>query len=114
MTKTRYPYRFAAAFLLLGLLGPLYSQDASVEEIRRTMKTYPFSDPGARYPFPQNVDYHYGVQSTEVGHEHVAEWYQDWRGKYLKDCNGGLMPETDYNGSSKVEAHGWSMIIVIL
>ncbi len=75
-----------------------------------SLPTYPFSDPDAKYPFPQMVKYPYGVQSTNVDYEFVANWYENWRSRYLVDCNGALMPSTDNSSTAKVEAEGFGMI----
>ncbi len=77
-----------------------------------SLPTYPFSDPDAKYPFPQMVDYGHGVQSDALGHEVVAEWYQNWKGRYLQSCNGMIMPRTENSSTSKVEAQGFGMIAV--
>ncbi len=77
-----------------------------------SLPTYPFSDPSAKYPFPQMVKYPHGVQSGEVGYEFVAEWYQNWKGRYLQSCNGMVMPSTENGSVSKVEAQGFAMIAV--
>ena len=73
---------------------------------------YDFSDPGARYPFPQMVEYPNGVQSDKIDYDFVAQWYQNWKSKYLVDCNGMIMPSTENSGTSKVEAQGFAMISV--
>lgn len=73
------------------------------------LPTYPFSDPTARYPFPQQVTYDHGVLSTAIDHEHVANWYESWKGRYLQSCNG-VMPGTSPSSTSKVEAQGFAMI----
>ncbi len=49
--------------------------------------------------------------STEIDHDHVASWYEHWRGSYLPSCNGGLMPTTENSGTSKVESVGFAMMI---
>jgi len=74
------------------------------------LPTYPFSDPGALYPFPQMVDYPHGVQSANIDHEFVADWYTNWKSRYLKDCNGMILPSTDNASTAKVEAQGFGML----
>ncbi len=75
-----------------------------------SLPTYPFSDPEAKYPFPQMVKYPHGVQSANVDYEFVASWYENWKSRYLKDCNGAIMPSTDNSTTAKVEAEGFGMI----
>ncbi len=65
---------------------------------------------GELYPFPQEVDYPYGVQSTAVTSEHVRTWYDNWRSRYLVECNGNLMPSTENGSIAKVEAAGFAMV----
>jgi endo-1,4-beta-D-glucanase Y len=67
---------------------------------------------GERFPFPQNVKYPYGVQSTKVTNEQVRSWYDNWKKKHLVDCNGNLMPSADNSSMSKVEAQGFAMVAV--
>lgn len=73
-------------------------------------RTYSFSDPNAKYPFPQRVKYPYGVQSDNVDDDFIASWYETWRSRYLTDCNGMVMPSTEDRSVSKVEAQGFAMI----
>ncbi len=75
-----------------------------------SLPTYPFSDPGAKYPFPQMVKYPHGVQSANVDYEFVASWYENWKSRYLKDCNGAILPSTDNSSTAKVEAEGFGML----
>jgi len=63
---------------------------------------------GERYPFPQNVIYPYGQMSANITSDHVKQWYEAWRTKYLQDCNGNLRPGTDPISTSLVEAQGWA------
>ena len=65
---------------------------------------------GERYPFPQEVRYPHGVQSTAVTSQKVKSWYDSWRGRYLKECNGNLMPSTENASIAKVEAVGFAMV----
>jgi endo-1,4-beta-D-glucanase Y len=65
---------------------------------------------GERYPFPQNVDYPYGVQSSAISNEHVRDWYDSWRNQFLQECNGNLRPGVDPLTNSLVEAQGFAMI----
>jgi endo-1,4-beta-D-glucanase Y len=67
---------------------------------------------GERFPFPQNVKYPYGVQSTKVSNEFVKSWYENWKSKRLVACNGNLMPSADSTSGSKVEAQGFAMVAV--
>jgi endo-1,4-beta-D-glucanase Y len=66
----------------------------------------------AKYPFPQNVKYPYGVMSTNVTSEYVQTWYNAWKKKYLQECNGNLRPGVDPLTKSLVEAQGFAMIAV--
>jgi endo-1,4-beta-D-glucanase Y len=65
---------------------------------------------GERYPFPQNVRYAHGVQSTKITNQHVYDWYEAWKAKYLQQCNGNLRPGVDPLDQSFVEAQGFAMI----
>ena len=65
---------------------------------------------GERYPFPQQVQYPHGVQSTAASSQQVRSWYDSWRGRYLKPCNGNLMPSTENASIAKVEAVGFAMV----
>jgi endoglucanase len=67
---------------------------------------------GERFPFPQNVKYPYGVQSTKITNDFVSSWYENWKKKRLVDCNGNLMPSADSTSMSKVEAQGFAMVAV--
>jgi endoglucanase len=67
---------------------------------------------GERFPFPQNVKYPYGVQSTNVSNDLVRSWYENWKKKHLVDCSGNIMPSADSTSSSKVEAQGFAMVAV--
>ena len=66
----------------------------------------------AKYPFPQNVKYPYGVQTTVVTNEFVQKWYNNWKKKYLQECNGNLRPGVDPLSKSLVEAQGFAMVAV--
>jgi endoglucanase len=66
----------------------------------------------AKYPFPQNVKYPYGVMSTKVTNDFVQTWYNNWKKKYLQECSGNLRPGVDPLTKSLVEAQGFSMIAV--
>ncbi len=65
---------------------------------------------GERYPFPQNVDYPHGVQSSAISDDHVKDWYDSWRNHFLQECNGNLRPGVDPLTTSLVEAQGFAMI----
>lgn len=67
---------------------------------------------GERFPFPQNVKYPHGVQSTKVTNEFVKNWYENWKKNRLVNCNGNLMPSADSTSISKVEAQGFAMVAV--
>ncbi|HEY5962114.1 MAG TPA: glycosyl hydrolase family 8 [Polyangiaceae bacterium] len=70
------------------------------------------SKQGERFPFPQNVKYPYGVQSTKVTNEFVRSWYENWKKTRLVECSGNLMPAADSSSISKVEAQGFAMVAV--
>jgi endoglucanase len=67
---------------------------------------------GERFPFPQNVKYPHGVQSTKISNELVKSWYDNWKKTRLVECNGNLMPAADSSSMSKVEAQGFAMVAV--
>gem|GEM_PF-740498 len=67
---------------------------------------------GERFPFPQNVRYPHGVQSTKVTNDFVKNWYENWKKNRLVACNGNLMPAADSSSISKVEAQGFAMVAV--
>jgi endo-1,4-beta-D-glucanase Y len=67
---------------------------------------------GERFPFPQNVKYPHGVQSTTISNDLVKSWYQNWKKTRLVECNGNLMPAADSSSMSKVEAQGFAMVAV--
>jgi endo-1,4-beta-D-glucanase Y len=67
---------------------------------------------GERFPFPQNVKYPHGVQSTKVSNDFVKNWYENWKKNRLVSCNGNLMPAADNSSMSKVEAQGFAMVAV--
>lgn len=60
-------------------------------------------------PFPHNIRYPYGFLSSNIKSENQETWYKNYK-KYLKPCNGGLLPSTDDANTAKVEAQGWAMI----
>lgn len=65
---------------------------------------------GEKYPFPQNVTYPHGLQSTKITSDHVKKWYDAWSAKYLQACNSNLRPGADPLSTSLVEAQGFAMI----
>jgi endoglucanase len=65
---------------------------------------------GEKYPFPMNVTYPHGVMSTKIDNAFVKTWYENWRGKYVKSCNGNLLPSTETADTAKVEAQGFGML----
>ncbi|HOU92722.1 MAG TPA: glycosyl hydrolase family 8, partial [Polyangiaceae bacterium] len=65
---------------------------------------------GERYPFPQNVRYPYGVQSSAISNDFVRNWYDTWRSHFLQECNGNLRPGVDPLTTSLVEAQGFATI----
>ena len=67
---------------------------------------------GERFPFPQNVKYPNGFQSTKVTNDFVKSWYDNWKKNRLVTCNGNLMPGTDNSSTAKVEAQGFAMVAV--
>jgi endoglucanase len=67
---------------------------------------------GERFPFPQNVKYPHGVQSTKVTNDFVRNWYENWKKTRLVSCNGNLMPGADNSSTAKVEAQGFAMVAV--
>jgi endo-1,4-beta-D-glucanase Y len=67
---------------------------------------------GERFPFPQNVKYPHGFQSTKVTNDFVRSWYENWKKTRLVNCNGNLMPGTDDSSTAKVEAQGFAMVAV--
>lgn len=75
-----------------------------------TPKPTPADPNSPRYPFPQNVVYPYGVMSDTVSSDYVKQYYDNWRRKYLRDCNGNLMTSCDSADVAKVEAMGWAMM----
>jgi endoglucanase len=66
----------------------------------------------AKYPFPQNVKYPYGVMPTTIKSDFAQTWYNSWKTKYLQECNGNLRPGVDPLTKSLVEAQGFSMVAV--
>ncbi len=66
----------------------------------------------AKYPFPQNVTYPYGVISKKISNEFVQTWYDKWKTKYLQQCNGNIRPGVSPLDKSLVEAQGFAMVAV--
>lgn len=64
----------------------------------------------AKYPFPQNVKYPYGYMSASVTSAKTQSWYNTWKSKYQKPCNGDIMPTADEETVVKVEGMGWALI----
>jgi len=83
---------------------------ASADETTGPVRESPPPLHGERYPFPQNIDYPYGVRSSEIDSDHVRRWYDDWSQKYLQACNDNLRPGVDPLSTSLVEAQGFAMI----
>ncbi|NTS78534.1 hypothetical protein HR060_16955 [Catenovulum sp. SM1970] len=72
------------------------------------------------YPFPQSID-HYGIkpsQSQQSLNQAVADFYQYWKAKYLKQATtGGYYvhgADTDGNAKGTSESHGYGMVILAL
>lgn len=69
-----------------------------------------FGPQGEWFPFPQNVRYPHGFSSTKITSDHVQRWYEAWRSKYLRECNGNLLPGSSPTTTGLVEAQGFAMI----
>jgi len=66
----------------------------------------------AKYPFPQNVVYPYGVTTKKISNAVVKSWYDNWKTKYLQVCNSDMRPGVDPLTTSLVEAQGFAMVAV--
>lgn len=65
---------------------------------------------GEKYPFPQRVDYPYGLQSAEISSDYVKSWYDSWSANYLQACGANTRPGVDPLSMSVVEAQGFAMV----
>jgi len=63
-------------------------------------------------PFPQNVDYPYGYQTSEISVEDVQDMYDKWKNKYLDVCGDMYRVSTEDGGSdTRSEGMGYGMIL---
>jgi endo-1,4-beta-D-glucanase Y len=64
-------------------------------------------------PFPQNVDYPYGYQTSVITASNVQTAYNRWKSKFLKKCNGMLRVVCDDNDTTITisEGMGYGMLL---
>jgi endo-1,4-beta-D-glucanase Y len=66
---------------------------------------------GQDKPFPQNVDYPYGYQTTVISTSSIQSMYNKWKSKYIKYCNGMYRVSTDKPDTTRSEGMGYGMIL---
>jgi len=71
---------------------------------------YLFAQSPAR-PFPQNVVYPYGYQTSVISASDIQTAYNRWKGSYLKTCNGMYRVSTDNTDETISEGMGYGMLL---
>jgi endo-1,4-beta-D-glucanase Y len=66
---------------------------------------------GQSRPFPQNVDYPYGYQTSVISTENIRSMYNKWKSSYLKTCNGMYRVSTDDTDETISEGMGYGMLL---
>lgn len=67
---------------------------------------------GQSRPFPQNVDYPYGYQTTVISAEDIQDMYDKWKSNYLDVCSDMYRVSTEDGGSeTRSEGMGYGMIL---
>ncbi len=66
---------------------------------------------GQSRPFPQNVDYLYGYQTSEISASDVLSAYNKWKNSYLKTCNGMYRVCGDDTTITISEGMGYGMLL---
>jgi endoglucanase len=97
----------------------VFKREQSMNILLRVALIYCFAMGGAfaqaaKYPFPQNVIYPFGVLPTKKDAltTFLKTWYGNWKSKYLQECSGNVRPGVDPLSKSLVEAQGFSMVAV--
>ncbi len=66
---------------------------------------------GQDKPFPQNVDYPYGYQTTVISTSDIQSMYDKWKTNYLTYCDGMYRVSRDSPDSTRSEGMGYGMIL---
>ncbi|MEJ2567720.1 MAG: glycosyl hydrolase family 8 [candidate division WOR-3 bacterium] len=66
---------------------------------------------GQLRPFPQNVDYPYGYQTSVISTEDIQDMYDKWKSSFIKYCNGMYRVSTDNDSETRSEGMGYGMIL---
>ncbi|MFO7446433.1 MAG: glycosyl hydrolase family 8 [Ignavibacteriaceae bacterium] len=62
-------------------------------------------------PFPQNVEYPYGYQTSLITPEVMLDAYNTWKNSFLKSCNGMYRVSGDDTAFSISEGMGYGMLL---
>lgn len=65
----------------------------------------------ASRPFPQNVDYSFGVKPKTIMYEDALKTYNKWKKRYLVSCNINYRVKCEGGDETRVEAIGFGMIL---
>jgi len=66
---------------------------------------------GQLRPFPQNMDYPYGYQTSQISASNVQSAYDKWKSSYLETCNGMYRVSTDVADTTISEGMGYGMLL---
>jgi len=67
---------------------------------------------GQLRPFPQNVDYPYGYQTSVISAEDVQDMYGRWKSEFIRECDGMYRVRcTDDTNETRSEGMGYGMIL---
>ena len=58
---------------------------------------------GQSRPFPQNVDYPYGYQTTVISTNDIQDMYDKWKTNFLEVCSGMYRVSTDNADETRSE-----------
>ncbi len=66
---------------------------------------------GQNRPFPQNVDYPYGYQTTVISTSDIQDMYDKWKSLFLTHCNGMYRVSAEDSSETKSEGMGYGMLL---
>jgi endo-1,4-beta-D-glucanase Y len=66
---------------------------------------------GQLRPFPQNVDYPYGYQTSQISANNVLSAYNRWKSDFIVECNGMYRVCTDDENETRSEGMGYGMLL---
>ena len=62
-------------------------------------------------PFPQNVDYPYGYQTSGISSSNVLSAYNRWKSSFIRECNGMYRVCTDDEDETRSEGMGYGILL---